>query len=171
VSVQSLARPRVRRRPGVGDWGVWSVEAPGGVARATDVGGVTEVVVADAEPADAVVQSFAALACTIDGGVFVVAHAAPPALLISPRGCRLAPAEPDGRELLELERDERLLVLSSSVLEAQPTTLSRELHRPAGGLSLIEPADLLGRLFNEIPNGAGVVLARHTATTKERSLP
>jgi hypothetical protein len=169
VSVQALTRPRVRRRAGVGDWGVWSVEASGGIARATDVGGVTEVVVADAEPADAVVQSFAALACTLEGGVFVVAHAAPPALLISPRGCRPAPAEPDGRELLQLECDERLLVLSSSVLEAQPTALSRELHRPAGELSLTEPADLLGRLFLEIPNGAGVVLARHPAATKERS--
>jgi hypothetical protein len=171
VSVQAPAPPRVRRRPGVGDWGVWSVEAPGGIARAIDVGGVTEVVVSDAEPADAVVQGFAALACTIEGGVFVVAHAAPPALLISPRGCRLAPAEPDGRELLGLAPDERLLVLSSSVLEAQPTTLSRELHRPDGGLSLIEPADLLGRLFHEIPKGAGVVLARHRAATMERSLP
>jgi hypothetical protein len=171
VSIQALARPKVRRRDGVGDWGVWSVEAPGGIARTTDVGGVTEVVVADAEPADAVVQGFAALACTLEGGVFVVAHAAPPALLISPRGCRPAPAEPDGRELLELEHDERLLVLSSSVLDAQPTALTRELQRPAGELSETDPADLLGRLFHEIPSGAGVVLARHPTADKERSQP
>lgn len=171
MSVHAPAAPRVRRRAGVGDWGVWSVEASGGIARTTDVGGVTEVVVGDAEPSDAVVPSFAALACTLEGGVFVVAHAAPPALLISPRGCRPAPAEPDGRELLDLACDERLLVLSSSVLDAQPTALSRELQRPAGELSRSDPADLLGRLFHEIPQGAGVVLARRPNAHPERSMP
>lgn len=169
MSVHTLAPALVRARAGVGDWRVWSVEAIGGVVRCTDIGDVTEVVVGDAEPQDEVSRSFAALACGANGGVFVVAHAAPPALLISPLGTRPAPAHADGREMLELRPDERLLVLSAAVLDAQPTALTRELQRPVGELSGCDPAHLLRRLFHETPQGAGVVVARRPVTHEERT--
>lgn len=169
MSFSALAAPVVHARSGVGDWAVWSVEAAGGVALCTDVGGVTEVVVGDAEPPGAVSTSFARLACTAGGSVSVEAHAAPPALLVSPRGTRAAPASADGREGIELRPDERLLVLSASVLDARPTALTRELQRPCGELSCCDPAVLLRRLFHETPEGAGVVVARRPVDHEERT--
>ena len=169
MSVTTTAPPVVGARAGVGDWGVWWVQGPGGLVRCKDVGGLTEVLVGDADAAAAGSLSFAALACTRDGGVEVVAHAAPPALLISPRGCRLAPAQGGSRERLAVAPEERVLVLSAAVLDPQPTALTHELQRAPGQLSSCRPGHLLGRLFHEIPHGAGVVLARRAPAHDERS--
>lgn len=161
MTVHVLGSAIVRTSHGVGDWTVWAVEHPAGIARVEDRGGLTEVVVADAprsaETGDA---GFTAVACTIDGGAFVLCHDAPPALVVGAHGCRTAPAEPGGRELLHLGPDERLLLLSSSVLDARPEALSKALHSPEAGLIRRDPVSLLASLFREVHYGAGVVLGR-----------
>lgn len=160
MTVTVLGGPIVRTRHGVGDWVVWAVEHPGGVARVEHRNGLTEVVVADApRSADEVDPGFTAVACTVDGAALVVCHASPPALLVGSRDCRTAPTEPGGRELISLPLGERLLILSSSVLEARPVALSRALQEP-GRLMERSPVSVLAALFQEVHHGAGVVLGR-----------
>lgn len=78
MTVTVLGGPIVRTRHGVGDWVVWAVEHPGGVARVEHRNGLTEVVVADApRSADEVDPGFTAVACTVDGAALVVCHASP----------------------------------------------------------------------------------------------
>jgi hypothetical protein len=89
----------------------------------------------------------------------VLAHAAPPALVVTPSGCRTAPTGPGGRELLPLGRDEALLLLSSSVLEARPALLAETVKAPEHLLRL-EPAEALAVLFAEVRHGAGAFLRR-----------
>jgi hypothetical protein len=161
VSLSVLGPAIVRARPGVGDWFVWAVEHDGGIARVEDRGGLTEVVVADApRSVDEPGVAFAAAACTIDGGVFLLTHDAPSALLVEPDGCRTAPAEPGSRELLHLAGGERLLLLSSSALETRPDVLSEALREPGHLLLERDPVELLASLFREVGRGAGIVLGR-----------
>jgi hypothetical protein len=144
----------------VGDWVVWAVEQPGGIARLEHRNGLTEVVVADApRSADDEDPGFTAVACTVDGAALVVCHAAPPALVVGSGDCHTAPAQPGGRELISLSLGERLLILSSSVLEARPLALSRALQEP-GRLMDRDPVSVLAALFHEVQHGAGVVLGR-----------
>ena len=161
MSVSVLGPAVVRARPGVGDWFVWAVEHDGGIARVEERAGLTRIVVADApRSADEPGAAFAAAACTVDGGVFLMTHDAPPALLLGPEGCRTAPAEPGGRELLHLAGGERLVLLSSSALEARPEALSKALREPAHLLLARDPGELLASLLSEVGRGAGVVLGR-----------
>ncbi len=161
MTVHVLGSAIVRTSQGVGDWTVWAVEHAAGIARVEDRGGLTEVVVGDApRSVEADDSGFTAVACTIDGGAFVLCHDAPPALVVGTHGCRTAPADPGGRELLQLGPDERILLLSSAVLDARPQALSKALHSPASRLILRDPVALLARLFREVHYGAGVVLGR-----------
>ncbi|MEP6856054.1 MAG: hypothetical protein ABJA33_11330 [Pedococcus sp.] len=161
MTVHVLGSAIVRTSPGVGDWSVWAVEHPAGIARVENRGGLTEVVVGDAPRSiDADDPGFTAVACTIDGGAFVLCHDAPPALVVGPHGCRTAPSEPGGRELLNLAPDERLLLLSSSVLDARPQVLAKALHSPGDGLFQRDPVDLLATLFREVHYGGGAVIGR-----------
>ena len=149
----------VRTRPGVGDWTVWAVEHPAGVARLELRGDLTEVVVGDAPTGLDSRVGFTAMACTRDGHALVLAQDAPPALLVSGSGCRTLPREPGAPELLHLSPDDLVLALSCSVLEARPHLLADALQDPAALLDQ-DPGRLLADLFREVPRGAGAVLRR-----------
>jgi hypothetical protein len=169
VSVNILGPAIVRAGRGVGDWCVWAVEHAGGIARVEERAGLTEVVVADApRSADEQGSAFAAVACTLDGGAFVMTHDAPPALLVTSSGCRTAPAEPGGRELVNLAEGERILLLSSSALEARPESLCKALQSPASEVLARDPGDLLASLFSEVGRGAAVVLGRAAGSEQWR---
>ena len=149
----------VRSSAGVGDWLVCAIEQRTGVARVERRPGLTELVVADAPLSPEEDAGFTAVACTPDGHAMVLAHAAPPALVLTPSGCRAAPTAAGGRELLAVGRDEALLLLSSSVLEARPALLSETVQSP-GRLLRLEPAEALAVLFAEVRYGAGALLRR-----------
>ncbi|MEO6413686.1 MAG: hypothetical protein ABIO48_13955 [Pedococcus sp.] len=159
MTIHVLGSSIVRTSPGVGDWTVWAVEQRAGIARVEERRGLTEIVIGDApRSVDSDDTGFTAVACTLDGAAFVLCHDAPPALVVGPQGCRTAPAEPGGREMLQLAPDERLLLLSASVLEARPEALSQALHHPGGGLVRRDPVSLLANLFREVHHGAGAVV-------------
>jgi hypothetical protein len=168
MSVTVLGSSIVRTTCGVGDWVVWAVEQQAGIARVEERRGLTEVVVADApRSVDQVEHGYAALACTVEGGLFVLTHEAPPALLLSPTGCRTTPVEPGGRELLALGASDRLLLMSSSVLDARPAALAKALHESSHELVRADPARLLGAIFREVKWGAGVVVGRSPGQSGE----
>lgn len=170
MTIQVLGSAIIRTTHGVGDWTIWAVEQPGGIARVEERGGLTEIVVADApRSADAASSAYAAIACTLDGGAFVMSSQAPPALLVEESGCRTVPAGPEGRELLHLEDDQRLLLVSASVLDSQPQALAQALRGPGQSLLRCDPAELLARLFREVHHGAGVVVGRTRPLTNQGS--
>jgi hypothetical protein len=169
MTIQVLGSAIIRTTRGVGDWAIWAVEQPGGIARVEDRSGLTEIVVADAPRcADSADSGYAAIACTLDGGAFVMSSQAPPALLVDGSGCRTAPEGPDAKELLHLGDDERLLLLSASVLEARPEVLATALRRPSHTLLRCDPVELLARLFREVHHGAGVVVGRTQPPTEPK---
>ncbi|SDP40970.1 hypothetical protein SAMN04489867_2357 [Pedococcus dokdonensis] len=159
MTIQVHGSAVVRTRRGVGDWTVWAVEQVAGIARVEERHGLTEVVIGDAPRlTDDTGAGFTALACTVDGTALVICHDAPPALLLTANGLRTAPAEPGGRELLDLKPDERLLLLSASVLDARPEALSEALYHHGGDLIRQDPVSLLAALFREVHHGAGAVV-------------
>lgn len=166
MSVHLVGSAIVRTTPGVGSWTVWAVEQSGGVASAHRRHGLTEVVVADAPSSADSSTGFTAVACTTDGSAMVLCPDAPPALLVTPTGCRTAPQGPGGRELVAVGDDELLILLSSSVLETRPALLSQLLQSPAD-LVGCDPARLLGDLFSEVSHGAGAVLSPRTRIPTE----
>lgn len=169
MTIQVLGSAIIRTTRGVGDWTIWAVEQPGGIARVEERGGLTEIVVADAPPcADTAATAYAAIACTLDGGAFVMSTQAPPALLVEASGCRTAPAGPEGTELLHLEEHARLVLVSASVLDSRPEALAQALRRPGHSLLRCDPVELLARLFREVHHGAGVVVGRTQPTCESR---
>ncbi|GAB3436964.1 hypothetical protein GCM10027517_07850 [Phycicoccus ginsengisoli] len=170
MTLRLVGSTMVRTTRGVGDWTVWAVEQPGGVAGTARRRGLAEVVVADAPSSVENSPGFTAVACTRDGNVMVVTRDAPPALLVARSGCRTAPGEPGGRELVALERDELLLLVSSSVLEAQPAALSHALQSPAELVDR-DPDQVLAELFAEVPYGAGAIIRRTGTPTETEESP
>jgi hypothetical protein len=167
MSVHVLGSAIVRTSQGVGDWTVWAVEHSGGIARVEARDGMTEIVVGDVpRSADDDCPGYTAVACTVDGGALVLCRDAPPALVVGQRDCRTSPAEPGGRELLSLGASERLLVLSSAVLEARPEVLAEALHSPETSLIHRDPVELLASLFREVTHGAGAILGRTRPTSQ-----
>jgi hypothetical protein len=161
MSVQVAGSAIIRTSRGVGDWTIWAVEQLGGIARVEERRGLTEIVIADAPAStEPTASGIAAIACTLDGGAFLMCNQAPPALLIEAHGCRTAPAGPDGRELVQLGAEARLLLVSASVLEARPEALAKSLREPGRRLLHCDPVDLLARLFREVHHGAGAVVGR-----------
>lgn len=170
MSVRVVGAAIVRTTRGVGDWTVWAVEQPGGVAGTARRRGLAEVVVADAPRSAEDDAGFTAVACTRDGHALVVSRDAPPALLVTRSGCRTVPTEPGGRELVALDGDQLLLLLSSSVLEARPAALCQSLQKPADVLDR-DPDHLLGDLFADVPHGAGAVVRRTATPTETEESP
>jgi hypothetical protein len=164
MSVHVAGGAVVRAVAGTGEWVVSAVEQSAGVARVERRPRLTELVVADAPRSPEEDAGFTAVACTPDGHALVITHEAPPALLVTASGCRTAPAEPGGRELLALGRDEALVLLSSTVLEARPALLGEAVRSPERLLGL-EPAELLAALFSDVRHGAGAVLRRDRNST------
>lgn len=159
MSLHVAGAALVRSSPGCGDWMVWAVEQPAGVARIERRPGLTEVVVADAPSSAEDLSGFTAVACTPEGGAMVLTHAAPPALLVTASGCRTAPVQAGERELVPLAWGELLILLSASVLESRPALLSQKVHSPAA-LLMADPAELLGELFADVAHGAGAIVRR-----------
>lgn len=170
MSVRLVGSTMVRTTRAIADWTVWAVEQPGGVAGTARRRGLAEVVVADAPRSVDSTPGFTAVACTRDGSAMVVTRDAPPALLVARSGCRTAPSVPGGRELLALERDELLLLVSSSVLEARPAALCDALRSPAELVDR-DPDEVLAELFAQVPHGAGAIIRRtrtHPETKEDR---
>jgi hypothetical protein len=165
MDLHVACRSLVRSSSGTGDWTVWVLEQPAGVARIERHPALTEVVVADAPATCESPTGFTAVACTPDGRAMVLTREAPPALLVAASRCRTAPAGPGGRELFAPGPDELLVVLSSSVLEARPAALSQALRSPAHLID-DDPARLLGELFAEVAHGAGAILRRTSHSTE-----
>jgi hypothetical protein len=151
----------LRRWVGVFDWDITAIECADGLARIEARSGLTEIVVGDTNlNSDVEYDGFTAVACTVDGGAFVLAWQAPPALLITPQGHRVAPPAAGEPELVHLEPGDRLLLLSSAAYEDLPHALSQFLHGPPHAVPDADPVELLQALFDGVGAGAGAVISR-----------
>jgi hypothetical protein len=160
MALHVTERNVVRRHAGPGGWRVTLVERPDGLANVSTIRGVTRVFVADCPAPDATQSScFAAAECTPEGDALVLSHQAPPALLISDHGHRRAPSVPGVDELIRIEPDEVLLLLSSAVFEDMPQLLARVLHGHAEELLAADPGMFLTEIFDETGSGAGAMIS------------
>lgn len=95
-----------------------------------------------------------------DGALTVRAAATPPGLLVTPVSARTIPAVPGVAERTALTPDHRLLVLSADALDAMPQSLVDVLQALPTEVTGCPPAELLGRLFADLPYGSGAVVIR-----------
>lgn len=95
-----------------------------------------------------------------DGALTVRAAATPPGLLVSPASARTIPAVPGIPERAALSPEHRLLVLSADALDAMPQSLAAVLQELPAQVMGAAPADLLSRLFADLPGGSGAVVTR-----------
>lgn len=155
-------RRRLQTHHATGGWLITAIECGGGVVRVDGSSGVADVLVADAGPGSAFdPDCFAAAACTPDGDVLVISRQSPPALLVTPDAKRTTPLDSLGRELVHLEDQEELLLLSAALFEAMPEVLARTLNTDPTELLAAEPAALLSRIFAEVGAGSGVIIRRN----------
>lgn len=157
---QGTARRQLRTHHGSGGWTVTAMECADGVARVECDRDVTEIVIGESSFGDLDPDCFAAAACTPDGDVLVVSRQAPPALLVTKDGKRSTPGGSEDRELLHLEEDELLLILSPALFETMPAALARTLHGSTDDLLQADPASLLADLFDGVSSGSGAIIGR-----------
>jgi hypothetical protein len=99
-----------------------------------------------------------------DGALSVSAPATPPALLVSPYGARTVPSVPGLTEQTRLDVGERLLVLSADALDAMPASLAAVFQALSAQVTGRDPAELLDELFEALPRGSAVIVARRPAS-------
>lgn len=159
---QVVERKRLRTHHATGGWLITAIECGGGVARIDGSSGIADVLVADGGHGGAFdPDCYAAAACTPDGDVLVLSRQSPPALLVTRGAKRTTPLDPLGRELVHLDGEEELLLLSASLFEAMPEVLARTLNTDPTTLLAAEPAALLSEIFAEVDAGSGVIIRRN----------
>jgi hypothetical protein len=147
-------------------WRVTTAESRRGCARITSRGDHTEVLVG--ERARAVdrdggpCNAFVTVSCLASGAAAVRARQAPPAIVVTPGGPRVTPADAGSSSLEHLEPGDRLLVLSSASFDEMPELLADLLCTTPDRLLVSHPPDLLHALFEATGQGAGALIERLT---------
>ncbi len=150
-------------REAIGSWTVTTIEYPEGSAEISQRALLTQVVVGDraAGGASTGATCYAAAACTVDGELLVAVKAAPPAIVVTPSGCRTRPAEGDGHDSEFPDSRQRLILLSCSAFEAVPGILCEEARSTPSRLALEDPERLLIAILGPAGRGAGAVIDHH----------
>ncbi len=163
ATLAPAVRVTVDNHPG---WRVTTVESRRGCARATLRGSRIEVLVGEpAGRADNGVGScsaFVLVSCAPTGSASVTAREAPPAIVVTPAGPRVTPADAGVTSLERLAPGERLLVLSSASFDEMPELLADLLCTTPDRLLVSDPAELLAALFGATGQGAGALIERLT---------
>lgn len=147
-------------------WRVTSVESRRGCARTTVQDGRVEVLVGErarrADKGVGLCAAFVMVACSPAGEAAVTARAAPPAIVVTPAGPRVTPADAGVTAVEQLQVGERLLVLSSASFDEMPELLADLLCTTPDRLLVANPAELLATLFETTGQGAGALIERLT---------
>jgi hypothetical protein len=161
--MQLTERDLLRTDHAVGGWQITAIECQRGLARVDSHDPhLTEIVVADLPPGRASGRDcFTAVACTDDGEALVMSRQAPPALLVTRSGQWPVPGHGEGQELIRIDGDQRLLILSAAAFDALPESLGRTLHGPPSIVLDADPFTLLHSLFREIGAGSGAIIGRY----------
>lgn len=155
------------------EWDLDILERGGGVAWAQHGPSYTRLRVADRPPpgvparaGDLRWHSATEAWLSADGSVVVRASCSPPALLVSPSGARLLPAQPGAEETAQLVDGDVLLLCSAGVLDTEPTGLGQVLAWSPRRLAVHEPSALLEHLMTGVDQGAAAVVRCTTPSAR-----
>lgn len=147
-------------------WRVTMAESRRGCARITPRGDRTEVLVGErgrtADVGRGPCSAFVTVSCFSTGAAAVTAHQAPPAIVVTPRGPRVTPADAGSTSLECLGPGERLLVLSSASFDEMPELLADLLCSTPDRLLVSRAEEFLPALFEATGQGAGALIERLT---------
>lgn len=147
------------------EWDLDTLERGGGIAWAQHGPGYTRLRVADRPPpgvparaGDLRWHSATEAWLSVDGSVVVRSSCSPPALLVTPSGARLLPAQPGEEETAHLADGDVLLMCSAGVLDTEPTGLGQVLAWSPRRLAVHGPSALLQHLMQGVGQGAAAVV-------------
>jgi hypothetical protein len=166
VVTKALAQSVVLTVDELPGWRITTAESRLGCARVTTRGDRTEVLVGErarhTQGGRGPCSAYVTVSCFSTGAAAVTARQAPPAIVVTPSGPRVTPADAGSTSLERLGPGERLLVLSSASFDGMPELLADLLCGDPDRLLVSRADEFLPALFEATGQGAGALIERLT---------